>query len=460
MTNKRRIALIGFCVFLGFMGICTLVAKGIYTSGLPRVTAKVPERKSISHSVEATGTVRQGQEYGVYVESGLRVGTVAVRNGDSFLQGDALFQIDPDDLKKIIENKELEIEKLKTQLTENSTSAQKEQQEQEVKLSRYREDYEQAVKDADLAISRKRQLLKEAEETLKEYEQYLTATAGSVSDGDTSLKESRQEKLVQLKQAVKEAGQAVEDAVLAKDKEVLAANRNIEDAANGGSSYSSAAQTNRLDIAYQQNLLKELKELLTRDGWVYAEEDGRIISQKLAVGERTPDSACLLYALDAGERMVEAVFTKEQSQYISLGDRMKLTTQLKSGSSINEEITVEYMDTDNEGQTVVQLLLDNPDVQIGQSAKISLTKQSETYETCIPADALKQTNTGSYYVYVAEESEGILGTEWRIRKQTVTLMDKNDSYAAIETAAISAESRIVISSTKEITDGTVVRMMD
>ena len=89
-----------------------MVTKGIYRSGLPSVTTQRPYSSSLTHLLESTGTVRQGQEYGLFVESGLRVSTIAVKKGDLMNAGQALFQIDTKDLQALIDEKELALEKL------------------------------------------------------------------------------------------------------------------------------------------------------------------------------------------------------------------------------------------------------------------------------------------------------------------------------------------------------------
>ena len=108
MDKKRKAVIAGFFIFLFFMGICSLVTKGIYTARLPRVTTTVPREMSLYHPVSAAGAVETGQEYGVYAPSGLRVAAIAIQKGDSFQAGEALLQLDTEDLERIFAEKELE----------------------------------------------------------------------------------------------------------------------------------------------------------------------------------------------------------------------------------------------------------------------------------------------------------------------------------------------------------------
>lgn len=459
MTKGRRLAIIGFCIFLGFMAVCTVVAKGIYTSGLPQVSAQKPTSGSVAHEVKVTGTVRQGQEYGIYVASGLRVASISVRNGDVFEAGDPLFQIDRDDLQDIIEEKELALMKLNSQQKENTQNTGQLKRDRQTQIARAKEDYEKIAEEADIAIQRSQQALEAAQEELRAYEQYLSNTADSVSQGDSSQQFNRQEQLNQLKQTVTACEQALQDAKRQKDANLLAAGRAVEDA-ESRSTYSSAGEINALEIQYQQRKIEELKALQEQEGWVYAMVSGRVIDSRIAVGERTQDGASLLYALDSGERVIEAVFTREQAGYLSIGAQFSMKVQLPDGSSIRDDVILEYMEETENGQVVGEMPYANAEVVIGQTAELSYKKQSDTYTVCINKAALYQDIQGTYYVFVVEEQNGILGEEWKVRKVTVTILDQNDNIAAIENAELTEESRIVTSTSKELEEGDTVRLLE
>lgn len=117
LTKGKKIALTCFAAFLGFMAVCTVAAKGIYASG--QVSTARPYSGSLTHVIKVSGTVMQGQEYGVYVEPGLRVDTISVGKGDTFQKDAPLFRIAPGDLADIIAQRRLEISKLEVQLSED-----------------------------------------------------------------------------------------------------------------------------------------------------------------------------------------------------------------------------------------------------------------------------------------------------------------------------------------------------
>lgn len=62
-------------------------------------------------------------------------------------------------------------------------------------------------------------------------------------------------------------------------------------------------------------------------------------------------------------------------------------------------------------------------------------------------------------MYVVNEREGILGLEYYVEEINVSVTDKNDQWAAVE-GALTEDSRIIISSTKEVEKGGVVRLAE
>lgn len=62
------------------------------------------------------------------------------------------------------------------------------------------------------------------------------------------------------------------------------------------------------------------------------------------------------------------------------------------------------------------------------------------------------------YVLVIDEVDSVMGTELRARKVTVTVLEQNESYAALAEGAISSQQEVIISSDKGVDDGSRVRL--
>lgn len=400
--KKNRRVLQGFGLFLLFMGICTLTAKGIYKNGLPRVDAQKPKQSSITHSVEVSGSILQGQEFGICV---------------------------PEGLKKKIQEKKLELARLEAQWEVSGQETKTAERTAKTALARSQEDYEQAKNMGDLKINRARAALAQAQ---KEWEACQNSTppdtvSGSqVSGGD----EEKQSRLAQLQEAKVLAGQAVEDAILEKEAALLQAARAVEDAKGQTEKQQKSRQdeVKRLEREMFQEELDELEALLQAQGVVLAECTGQITAIEVKVGERT-------------------------------GDKADLQFQNATQGNVQISDSITYVETLEDGSVEIRMWLQDNSLKIGQKGTLSCKKQSGSYAACISAEALFQTNFGEYYVYIVEKKEGVLGQEYCAKKVRVEVLDSNGKYAAIESSVIHDETYVITSYSKIPKDGEAVRLL-
>ncbi len=591
LTKGKKIALTCFAAFLGFMAVCTVAAKGIYASGLPQVSTARPYSGSLTHVIKVSGTVMQGQEYGVYVEPGLRVDTISVGKGDTFQKDAPLFRIAPGDLADIIAQRRLEISKLEVQLSEEIKEESRERKDRQQAAERAWEDYDREGVLADAKIQECRQAYEAAQRALVLYNQYLEnasrpAESGEASaptedsgtgtippeesrtestpsgegEGESVLSEesgtessspgetgtdpesgagaadpsreadvvpdtessvdnktesrqtrdgrmdyggqpegtgteqnesggenaggnaaesgkgmlhevadaaadpedqyNKEEKRRQLEQNVIAAAQALAEAERQKEDRLQTAARAAEDAEAAIEAANAAVNTLALEITYQKESLQSLEELLAADGWVYAQSPGRVTDSRLEVGERTQDRACLLYALDEGERIISAVLDEDQAERVSSGTQFDMKAAMSDGSRITGTAQVDYVEKGADGMFYARLSFDRPEISIGQTVELSCRMQTENYTVCVPVNCIYTEDImGAFYVYIAEERQGILGTEWKVRKVFVRILDQNDTAAAIQSMELTAESRIVTGANKPLADGDTVRIV-
>jgi multidrug resistance efflux pump len=451
---KKDVA--GFLVFLAFMGICTLISRHIYESEMSRVTWVNGERRSLSREIKVDGVILQGQESAVHVEAGLRVATVRVMDGDPFAKGDPLFQVDVRHLEGIIAGREREIGELGRRQAESSAAAGRDRRGLGVELARAREDYDRAARDGDIAVYRADQDFLAAKADLERY-------AESVK-GVEVLDDGQRERMWRLKRAYTDAERAAADAVRAKGDSLDAARRKIEDIElSMGAVTSPGTGAVRLDMEYQQARLGQLYGLVEAGGWVYALTAGNVTSTRVEAGGITPDGPCLLYAPDDGGRTVELKLDGEQSRLVTVGDEFHMQAKSMAGETVVDTVKVESLGARPQAQgwqSTARIKIGNPDVMAGQVAEFSMTKQSETYSLCIPVDALHDSGNMAYYVFILEERAGILGNEWHARRVGVQVRDRDGQFAAIDGGVVGGNTMIVLTSTKELSDGAAVRLPD
>lgn len=293
--------------------------------------------------------------------------------------------------------------------------------------------------------------LKAAQRELAEYEKDPRTSPDFTSE-DAQL-EAWRSKRDALEEAVEAAQKNYDEAVKNKETVILEAQRALEDV-QGNVTSDSTVETNQLDIAFQRENLAKYQQLLQKEGIIYAKEDGVVTGISVSPGERTPDGACVLYADLSNPLQFEATLTKEEKKYVDLGD----TIEVQFGNSSSIELQVDYLMPDETNTENYQLLcnLSEGKGTIGESGTMRAQRLSEKYNCCIPIEALHSENE-RYYIYVIEEKDTILGKELSANKRWVKVLDKNDKLAALEPGVVDEESKIIVSSDKELKDGDIVR---
>lgn len=446
MRMGRKKAVAGFILFLAGMWICTLISKSVYTSGLPVVSAASPESKYIEHRVEAQGVVIEGGKQAVTALSGLRVESVAVRVGDKVEEGDILFQVDLEDLKKLIEEKQDKISILQTEINTLMENNALVQERKELEEARAREDYDTTSRLENTDVGRAQDRYVRAQQALDDF----------LNNSGDMDEESRKQQEQALRDAVQEAAYGEADAKRDRDQAIKNAEREVEDILfpEGSDSALSVAQMN---LASLKEELEPFTRILNEEGIIKADQTGTVTDIFVSAGSRVPDGAAVYLTDDELPCQFKVLLDKEQKKYIGVGD--SVTIKLDGGGSL--DTTVDYfMESQNmPGSFEVTIELPQNMGMPGLSGKIIYSKQGEKYKCCLSPEAVYKTDTKSF-VYALKTREGILGEEYYVEEVTVKILDQNESWVAIESGALNEESKIITSADKEIRKGDVVRWIE
>lgn len=430
MQGKKKI-LLGFFVFLCLMWLCTIISKSIYASRLPIVNVDSAEQKYVEHKVEAEGIVVAGDKNPVTALSGIRVNKLMVQVGDRVKEGDVLFTVDMDDLDEIMAKKQTEISRLQLQINTILENEELARQKKALEEERAREDYDALSRYNNTLVGRAAEEVNQAENHIEN------------QDGGTDE---------ELKDALQSAAYAEADAKWARDNAIKEAERNVQDILfpeNEDATLSSY----QLELSDMQKDLARYQAIKNADGLITAPRDGLITDIYIDAGSRIPESAAMLFADDSVPCQFKAVLDREQKSYVGLND----TVSLKLDGSRETEVTVDYLAESETMPGSYEIYINLPDGMgmPGLSGTMSHTEQGEKYSCCISPLALHKEDTRSY-VYVVKEREGILGVEYYVEEISVKVLDENESWAAVE-GALDKDSRIIISSTKEVHNGDIVR---
>ena len=214
------------------------------------------------------------------------------------------------------------------------------------------------------------------------------------------------------------------------------------------------------EITYEQMelSLEKLEKLKKNGGKVYAPADGLVMKINIQTGEKTPDTTAILMADLAKGYRFTAEITKEQEKYIGTGDLVALSGA--NGKLKLEELPVESVSADEKDESIYRVTVQVPEdtFEIGMTAEMNFTKKSEAYPVTVPLSALHLDEKNQPYVLVPEEYDSIMGTEIKARKVSVTVLEQNESYAALAEGAVVSTQDVIISSDKAVDEGSRVRL--
>lgn len=214
----------------------------------------------------------------------------------------------------------------------------------------------------------------------------------------------------------------------------------------------STAAIYELDMRQIQAEIAGLSSLQKQKGEIKAESDGIISKIQVEVGGRTADTAAVLMTDTQRPCQFKFSITKEQGKYVHLND----TVNLKLNGQSDMEVTVDYFTENMQGGYDLICMLPEGVGKPGLSGSIQKSVQGEYHELTLPVDAVFEESNG-YFIYTLNEKEGILGSEYYAEKIKVQIRDKNDRFAALEPGTISADTKVITYTTKELKQGESVR---
>lgn len=432
--NRKKKIVTGFCVFMVFMWLCTVISKSIYASQLPIVSTESVEKKYVEHIVNVDGIVVAGDKNPVTALGGLRVDKLAVQVGDQVEEGDVLFTIDMEDLTAIIDEKQTAVSKLQTQINTMVENEELARQKRELDEKRAREDYDALARREDTLVGRGAEEINQAEKDIENH-------AGAEEA---------------LKDALQAAAYAEADARWQRETNMKEATRKVEDITAPESADSTLA-VNRLELADLQDDLALFQAVKDAEGQIRAEHGGLVTDIYISVGGRTSDSAVMLLSDDSVPCQFKTVLTQEQKKYVGLNDTVSLKLD---GSSREKEVTVDYLSESSAMPGSYEVYIDLPEGTgvPGMSGMMSHAESGEKHSCCVTPAAVYEEGAKSY-VYVVRERDGILGQEYYAEQVNVRILDKNENWVAVE-GALDQDSVIIASSTRELKNGEVIRLSE
>lgn len=298
------------------------------------------------------------------------------------------------------------------------------------------------------------QSLSEAERALEEAninEQQAQADLDAFRNAPVEEPQSEEELLA----AVEQAQEAYDDALSALNNAETTYGRAVQSASlPEGTSH--APQISQISYEQMELELKKLEAIQEAGGEISAPVDGVVTQCSVQTGGKTTDSGALLLAdLSKGCRF-SGLVAQEQSEYIGVGD--KVTLRVSSTGKEHKDLPVTTCSPQEDGSFRVTVQLAGNNIPLGSSVELQFTRKSSAYRCVVPLSALHVDAQNKPYVLVAEPVETVLGTEIQARAISVTVMERNESMAALAEGTIHSDQQVIVASDRSIDSGSRVRV--
>lgn len=441
---RKKVLKIMSCFFIAIIGF-TILSRVIDKKNIAKVETTEVMQNEISHEIMQEARVSYDKESPIFVESDYVVQSILVNEGQEIKEGDALLVFSEDklkekqlELKREIEKIDLQIEGIKDQQKINDKRFQ-----QTLDAAEGRVDRVTAAENLNVS-----QRLEEYTQAEKEYEAYIKNQGTEQYDEEVASG---------LKKEMNAAKAAYDSAIQTKNDNIAAAKEELK-----ASSISEAEDTTMdqlsIDKKGLQEQLKKIEKLLADSGQVKAQQSGTITQVNLQVGELSPQGAAFLVADESQGVKLEVLVNEEDLKYAAADSSVTITGVNKSGESetrtdckINNIAAMEG--EEDKTYKVVVKIPENSYI-VGASVQVNITGHSKVYENCIPIQAIYPENEEEYYIYTVGKKPTMLGETEVAKKVNVTILDRNDTYAAIEETVA---DEIIIAMNRDINDGDRIR---
>ncbi len=246
---------------------------------------------------------------------------------------------------------------------------------------------------------------------------------------------------------------------------------NIQQINNSLSEWHSEKERQRLntelEIAEQE--LELYKEQVPYDGFIYAQKDGSVSKISVVKGDVTKEDD-ILAEISGKDMSVMFSLSEAEGVLCEIGNEVNLTytnTIISNGSPTVEEkhdvssvIKKEYDNEKEEFMFYAALPEGDNSFYEGQKIKVDFIVSSDSYDNIITLNAISEDEQGNSVVFILKQRDGLLGKEYYVERVTVNQISKNNINAAIEGDDINSYVKIVVSSSKALTSGETVRIME
>lgn len=458
--EAQKKALTNIIRFFALMIVFTLVARGTAGVTLARVDTVMVYSDEIVVSVTASGKVQAASSHNIIVPQGLTIEEVFVVPGQSIKSGEPIARLNPQEVEdgrcraqNTLDEMQLNLQKLERGQPYNNSGLIHAQN----ALVWAQQDYDRIKAAGEAAVAQAENTLANAENRLSELRSNgsdpseITASESVVNEAKAALDIAIQEASTNLEAA----SRAVETAKInltAAQQEDSNARQQASDTATQNTL---EAEALRLDIQKQQELINTYESI--QESIIFSPVDG-IVLEVMEGGVKSGETAIAFLASASGGYRAMAQITAVEANRLPLGAQVNISTSqgiyAANENQMGTLLSVSAANSEEYCNIIVKL----PDGEWkhGQNVQLEAVISKKLYPSCVPLSALRQGQDG-YFVFIMEESSGVLGVENIVRRIPVKLLANNNRVAAID-GALYGDGRIVSWASKLLADGDKVRV--
>lgn len=486
--NRQGRAFVRVLQFFAIMIALSIFARGAAGITMPLVKVSGLTTQNIRSTDEFHGTMAAANKEKIKLPAEMKIEEIDATPGTTVEVGDTLITLSTAEMDKNLSTQEISLQEMEIKLAElqkpmkqdssGLESAKKAQEaaqksydktasggivrDAEAELEKARTDYENAKTDVAKYKKEMADVKKDHPEDSAKFE-----AAKAKYDAAVIRKNTCEERIETAKQAVETAKkQSAEDIEAAKST-LDDANTALDEAQKAFNeetpSFNLESKKRKLEIdkavqeiGEQKKMVERLRELATNKGKITATVAGTVVEITPQSGATTTEQDYISISTGSSGYIAEFSVSQDKARAIKMGSIVNITMGDyywgAEGRVVGKGVP------DESGNVMMRASVTGADFQDGDQVNVNLVYSDKQYWTCVPIGAVRP-ESGGYYVLVLQDRNTILGTQTVARKQTVTIMDKDKNYAAIE-GIYEQNARIVVSAGKPVNDGDMVRIDD
>lgn len=406
--RKKRILKISY-FFVGILLLLTFFSNTINNFSLPRVSVEQPVSGALIKEASGEGIVQARKLMKEYADPGMLVKEVRVKPGDKVVKGQALIILDSAGLERQLETELIKYDQMELNLEKLSGSGSKSSQDA------FERDIEIAERSAETA-----------KEDLKTAEEFYHA--GSVSG----------------------------DEVRKAEMNLLLAERELDNAYRKQSDNARDIKSQQDSLRLEEITIGELRKKLAEVCTLASPVDGIVNGLNVAEGDLTTGSVPAVTVADTSKGFeVRIPVDKDKAKYFKTGDEADISVKsldTKPFKGAVREIAESVLYKGEKKDLVIDV--DHEGIIGGENAEIYVGKKTGIYDVLVPNTAIGADENGKF-VWTFIEKQGPLGSEFYVRKSTISTDDSDSSKTAVK-RGLDSDEYIVVRYSKNISDGSRV----